>query len=287
MEESIAQKFHDAYINADEKGLEKLWEESTPNTLIKFYPAKYESDGVNYLIESLRNNTLWLSSPMFFNDPFDCVINVDYQLEAEQISKQILAKYFDEDIIACLLNSPNGKNAVANVAEYLKGENIGRHIYLEKSIYVSCFSESHNLDSLRMWAHYAGNHSGVCVEYDFSTVHNISRFGCIPIQYTNNYNYLLDTSNISEDVANYMKFFTKAKEWEHEREWRVAVKSEHLNMKGFNASIASPVAIYLGCKVSDKLKEDLIAICKDKNVAIYQMKLRQGCMELYPELLKD
>ena len=58
-------------------------------------------------------------------------------------------------------------------------------------------------------------------------------------------------------------------------------------MRGYNVSIAPPIAIYLGYKVSEKLKEDLMAICKDKNIAVYQMKLRPGCFELYPELLKD
>ena len=82
MEDKIVQEFHNAYINADQKGLDRLWEEETPKSLIKFYSGKYEPNGSNYFLDSISNNTLWLSSPSFFNDPFDCMINVNYNAEA-------------------------------------------------------------------------------------------------------------------------------------------------------------------------------------------------------------
>ena len=148
---------------------------------------------------------------------------------------------------------------------------------------MTCFSEADNLLSSRMWAHYANNHSGVCVEYDFDAVKNAVPFACIPVRYTDNYEYLLNTNNISEDVANYMKFFTKAKEWEHEKEWRVAEQNEKLNMIGYNVSISSPIAIYLGCKASEKLKKDVISTCE--NIPVYQMKTRPGTFQFYYELL--
>ncbi len=277
MEDKKVQEFHNAYINADKEGLEKLWEKGTPKSLIKFYSGKYEPNGSNYLLDSISNNTLWLSSPRFFNDPFDCIINVNYNAEAENISRKFLSERFGDDVAKCLLSYGTSKEVLENIANYLKAENEGRHLYLEKSIFVACLSEKDNLKSSRMWAHYANNHSGVCVEYDFDAVKNTSPFGCIPVRYTDDYRYLLNTNNISEDVANYMQFFTKAKEWEYEAEWRVAEQNKHLNMMGYNVPISSPIAVYLGCKVSKKLKKDVVTTCK--NIPVYQMGMIPGTFQ--------
>ena len=279
MEEQKVQEFHNAYINADKNGLDRLWEEETPKSLIKFYSGKYEPNGSNYFLDSISNNMLWLSSPSFFNDPFDCVINANYNAEA--VLSECLGH--DYDMAQFLLSYGDIKEAAHNVADYLKEENEGKHLYLEKSIYVTCFSEKENLASSRMWAHYANNHSGVCVEYDFATVNNVSPFACIPVRYTDDYRYLLNPNNINDDVANFLQFFTKAKEWEYEKEWRVAQQNKQLNMKGYNVSISSPIAIYLGCKASEKLKKDVMSACE--NIPVYQMKMRPGTFQFYYELL--
>lgn len=273
MEDKKVQKFHNAYINADQKSLDKLWKEETPKSLIKFYSGKYEPNGSNYFWDSISNNTLWLSSPSFFNDPFDCVINANYSAEA--VLSECLGH--DYDMANFLLSYSDIKEATDNVTEYLKEKNEGKQLYLEKSIYVACFTEKGNLLSSRMWAHYANIHSGVCVEYDFASVSNVSPFACIPIRYTDDYRYLLNPNNINDDVSNFMKFFTKAKEWEYETEWRVAVQNERLNMIGYNVPIASPVAIYLGCKASEKFKKDVVSTCK--NIPVYQMEIKPGTFQ--------
>ena len=74
-----------------------------------------------------------------------------------------------------------------------------------------------------------------------------------------------------------MQFFTKAKEWKHEKEWRVAKQNERLNMKGCNVSISSPVAVYFGCKASEKLKKDVKSACD--NIPIYQMEMIPGTFQ--------
>ena len=288
MEEKTVCEFHEAYIKADRKKLEALWKERTPSTLLKFHAGRYEPTGVNCLLDSISDKTLWLSSPRFFNDPFDCVINVDYYSEAERIRRNYFKDFLgDDDLVEYLLSFDSNEDGLLKIAESLKELNEDKNSYLENSIYVSCFSEFDNLKSIRMWAHYANNHSGVCLEYDFDDVKNASPFGCIPVRYTDDYNYLVDANDVSQNVANYLKFFTKAKEWAHEREWRVAQKNETLNMNGYKVSFDLPVSIYLGCKISDKLKEDIISICKDKGISLYQMKMKPGSFEIYPELLEN
>ena len=78
MEDFKIQMFHDAYIKADSTELDRLWNEEAPSSFIKFYPARYDGE-INYFLDNLRSDKLWLSSPRCFNDPFDSVINFDYR----------------------------------------------------------------------------------------------------------------------------------------------------------------------------------------------------------------
>ena len=76
----------------------------------------------------------------------------------------------------------------------------------ESQMFIACFSEKESIYSSRMWGHYANNHAGVCAEYDWDTVVNASPFGCIPIKYTDTYEYFSNPSNkaeetIDEDIA--------------------------------------------------------------------------------------
>jgi hypothetical protein len=171
MEVKTVCEFHEAYIKADRKKLEALWKESTPSTLLKFHAGRYEPNGVNCLLDRISDKTLWLSSPRFFNDPFDCVINVDYYSEADRIRRNYFKDFLgDDDIVEYLLSFDSNENGLLKIAESLKELNEDINSYFENSIYVSSFSEFDNLKSIRMWAHYANNHSGVCVEYDFEIV---------------------------------------------------------------------------------------------------------------------
>ena len=117
MEEKTVQEFHNAYIKADKNSLDRLWNEAAPRSLVKFYSGKYETNGTNYLLDSISNNTVWLSSPRFFNDPFDCVINIDYNLEAEKISQRILKNRFGEDVAQCLLSYDGSAEVLSQIAE--------------------------------------------------------------------------------------------------------------------------------------------------------------------------
>ena len=112
MDEKSARMFHDAYIFANEPELDRLWKQVAPKRLIKFFPAQYLSDGTNYALDCITNQKLWMSSPKQFNDPFDCVVNVDYEHEALEISRSIL-EFFAGETEACkMLNSHLGKEAL-------------------------------------------------------------------------------------------------------------------------------------------------------------------------------
>lgn len=287
MEQSKAAHFHNAYINGDDKELDRLWKEEAPSTLIKFYPAKYEVDGGrmgerNYFLEHLRNRTLWLSSPSLFNDPFDSVINFDCRSQAERWCREVLTFFVGEQTSQEIMAMPGAMDALEKEKDEFQNE-MGRiHRAFEESIYTTCFTEKENLNSLRMWGHYANSHAGVCAEYSFIDVNNASNFGCIPVRYTESYEYLIWTKSIGEQVFNFLKQYVKATEWQYEKEWRVSQIREDYRGNGYNIDFALPKKVYLGCKAEERLKDEVIQECEKQGIELYQMTMRPGSFCLDP-----
>ena len=276
MEQSNAVFFHKAYINANQKELDRLWKDEAPKSFIKFYPAKYEPDGTNYFFEHLLNKTLWLSSPALFNDPFDSLINFDYRNFAEQTSKNIILPLVGEEEAQKIIATENVCSILEALTELLQNDMGDAHRYFEESIYTACFSDVDNLKSLRMWAYYANCHAGVCAEYSADDVKYATSFLAIPVKYTDTYEYIIDSRSVNEDVSNYLKLYTKSAEWEYEKEWRVSQKREDFREKGYNIEFVHPKRVYLGCKAGDKLKKDVIQECEKQGIELYQMTMRPG-----------
>ena len=117
---------------------------------------KYYSD-TSLNLDSIKSNRMWYSSPIHFNDVFDCEITTDEK------------KLFESTLEMCpnvqkvRIGSPIWKNLKAETKKSAK-EMQNLFTRMRFGIGVSCLSELD--DSLLMWAHYANNHRGMCVEYD-------------------------------------------------------------------------------------------------------------------------
>ena len=165
MDARKVQRFHDAYITANEQELDRLWKEESPKSFIKFYPRKYESDGKSNFLEHLENKSIWLSSPGLFNDPFDCAINVDFTKDILDILKKVIKEEFGEANVDEIINSSFWKNNMKFYSEFFTSNLVNSHTNCEKIEYVGCFSEPDNLYSIIMWSHYSNSHCGVCAKY--------------------------------------------------------------------------------------------------------------------------
>ncbi|MFL0250573.1 DUF2971 domain-containing protein [Clostridium neuense] len=195
----------------------KLKYDNFPKRLYKYEVIDEEK------INTLINNELWFSNPDDFNDPFDsCGI------------------CFDE----------------GEIKKHLKGINVTKLIDSFKTdVKISCFSEE--INSMPMWTHYAGNHEGMCAEYDFSKINYTNRFSkyLFPVVYqTERYDItdiLKDLINDKTEDAAYMLFFMmqiKHISWNYEKEWRIILKDEKIHNKV--EFPIRPSALYLGlnCK---------------------------------------
>ncbi len=204
----------------------------------------------------------------------------------------------------------------------------------EVNIRIACFSELKSDDypplhrdfefMIQMWAHYASNHEGFCVEYDITPLHpenvipleNINILenqdtyqsnkiilllsaGLFPVIYTPNRVNIPKTKlkkiridengnikhNSEIDSLLYKSYIIKSAKWNYEKEWRIIVDGDICNY--FDNKIHFPYVkkIILGCKMKSHNIDILIEIADELNVEIVLMKMNDKKFYLEPQSL--
>ena len=142
---------------------------SAPASLYKYYGNSTRD------LDSIKANKMWYSAPSNFNDVFDCEISVD---EAAIIN---CAMQMAPDKKKIRVGSPMWKQIGQTMRQEIKSF-CATYEGMRSSMGISCLSESDN--SLLMWAHYANNHRGMCVEYDLMEINKKLKFTPVPIIYS-------------------------------------------------------------------------------------------------------
>ena len=218
-----------------------------------YSPTAYKFRACNdYLFQSLKNENVGLTSPKYFNDPFDCPILE--LLNNDEDFSQIIRQAYNECLkISCF--SSNLKLPRIDKEQQLIREEKRQG------------ATSEYLNEL-MWAHYADSHKGVCIKYHFPNSitqlagdHNSVICYFKDVTYSNK-----DISQYSykEAINMYDAFFLKGKQWEYENELRLL----YFNLEGeegFHSIEAKNCieAIYFGLKCSQENQDKIIEILKD------------------------
>ncbi|RZJ76751.1 MAG: DUF2971 domain-containing protein [Flavobacterium sp.] len=134
---------------------------------------------------------------------------------------------------------------------------------------VSCFTENH--DSLLMWAHYADQHKGFCLEYDFLDEDQIRAF-LQPVVYSEKIRQigLLEELTMLTNIGSSL---VKSMEWAYELEWRITsfkLGEEFLNY----VTAPNPSAVYLGTRFDqndEHLQKEFLDVFHQKEIPVYQM----------------
>jgi hypothetical protein len=230
-------------------------------------------DMCRYSLQNLEKNQIRLNNPNNFNDPFDSMFSVDVLKMIGNSMNDILDKAEINNII------PVGyKEKFIDNAEFLEGlEKLRTVQYMEinnskrDSLRVTCFSEVN--DSILMWSHYAANHKGFCIEYDFTNTNKTYYTGPLnPVIYTDK---LFDLTEYfkSSSLGKLFEFcsIVKSKEWQYEKEWRWLLNFS----KGHEEHILKapiPNSIYLGVNTTDENKDLILNIAKAKGIPVHQME---------------
>jgi hypothetical protein len=133
-----------------------------------------------------------------------------------------------------------------------------------------------------MWSHYASNHQGFCVEYELESFDTGDAFlrNLYPVVYSRE---LLDLTLWAEQLVTgkredfntfspLLGVLQKFEGWGYEREWRY-VSFKETPTADRSRTMPLPSRVFLGAKAPPSTTQVLLAICKEKNIAVWQMHM--------------
>ncbi|MDH6305936.1 hypothetical protein M2459_002723 [Parabacteroides sp. PF5-5] len=227
-----------AQLQKEEKGVLDCIEQGfVPEFLYKYMNLKTLCDFV------LENNTLQFQSPISYNDPYECVANIDINFTYEE------ALYYLSYCESTGFIPPNIKEFIAFKTSVSLQE---KELYFKKMLVdvwekssICCFSEIN--DEILMWSHYANEHKGVCLKFSlkddlkfFSMPHRVKYALELPV-----------VNMIRNPQSIIVPIFTKYEKWSYEAECRVFKQNENKG-KEYNTFNKSALReIIFGCRVED------------------------------------
>ncbi|MCK9401476.1 MAG: DUF2971 domain-containing protein [Bacteroidales bacterium] len=236
---------------------------------------KYHKNN-QHLLSLLIDGQLWFSHQNELNDPYDCkfALSDKFLISLLKESSDTLLKDLQEKIPN--LNSINKDRFFDKILPILKSNKWMNEFYsnlFEKSGWsVCCFSAS-PLNEI-MWAHYANNHKGVCLEFDLSKTPELYE-KLQPVTYEDTFPEI-DTT---DDLINAL--LRKRTAWSQEEEWRIITNVR--GTKPFNKE--SLTAICFGCYADRLFIENIIKTTKEsgyEKIGFKQMNFRIKGITLKP-----
>ncbi len=275
---------------------------------------KYRCDN-SYALENLKSNTIWLASPDSYNDPYDCLLRFSgasmtsaferglidpfvtgYQLEVP-VDKINEAKQSTKplEILSSQITSVGKPGAnPKQMAEFFSKmvpqyvESTVAVLQAVRSIMKVC-SFSAVSDSILMWSHYGKNHQGFCIEYELEKFDLGDAFlkNLYPVIYSHQ---LFDLTPWAEKLVTgktdeltplfpLLAVLQKFEGWAYEQEWRY-VSFQDKPSPSRARTMPLPSRVFLGTKAAPSTTKDLLAICKEKNIPVSQMRMSNDKYEL-------
>jgi len=189
-------------------------------------------------------NELYFPSPSQFNDPFDCLVHLDFS----KVKKEEFWQYFNK---ALLKRTELTEQQIREKFERVYKSDNKEKIFtasLQNSFNSrGVYSLSSKNDDILMWSHYSDGHRGYCFELDGIELKPQK------VKYRKRYPKfdLFNGRNLLRILL-----FTKSSRWKYEREWRYfSEKSGPINIH--NNSVK---CVILGSQMDDKNRESLLAI---------------------------
>jgi len=200
----------------------------------------------------ISGQLLKFSSPISFNDPFDCDIDL-LEFDFTELSLEVKS-----DIQT--LNQQFGQDVIDRISQIKIGE-IYKRSQIDKINRSSICVFSKKNDNTTMWSHYGNNHEGVSLIFDLEcnnpfSDYAIDKFTRGSVDY-NNYKSTNYLKNKKEGIKKV--FFTKSVDWKYEAEYRFVLLEESSYVK-YNKEFLK--GVIFGLKVSDEKIARYIKLCK-------------------------
>lgn len=155
-----------------------------------------------------------------------------------------------------------------------------------KTLTVSCFSAG-GWDNQLMWSHYAGNYTGICIEYDFTHIDGSTGF-VFPVKYSNErptlklkdlgFQFVKNEKGLDvrqqgkTDILNILQYLLVKNEcWQYEKEWRIINAGEPDTPRFIRFPYIR--SITLGLNVDEVCRRLLTDVCREKEIPCYELRL--------------
>jgi hypothetical protein len=222
---------------------ESIIKNGTPEKIYKYH-------GINpYLFELLEKGSVWFSHQNDLNDPFDCKY---------AMSDKFLFSILQSSCKDVLLDLKKGIPQMPEISdekffEFMKPRfqtdewmsGFYNMMFGELAGWSVCCFTTNPINEI-MWAHYAKNSKGICLEFDLSKSPEL--FEKIhPVKYSNQLPQIDSADQLPEALL------VKRLAWSIEEEWRII--SNVSGHKNFNKEALT--AIYFGFNVGTKTIEEI------------------------------
>jgi len=258
---------------------------------MELYKYKDLSDGgIDHLEGMLRNNELWFSSPLKFNDPFDCRCIFDIQNTREEIvfrKAAFLTKRNGATLEDALAEADGEISSEAEEVEKWQTQQIEALSRRAANSGILCLTPV--CDNFIMWTHYAKDHTGICIQFrvrDVSVEDHLTFIASAqPVAYGDRCPVINIVRDENVDIVR-KAFLTKATQFRHEREWRLVRFDQGEGLKTIPSGIIG--AVILGCQIDSADADRVINACAayDGDVEIVRSKLDPQTYGLTTELEK-
>ena len=213
---------------------------------------KYAS--IERAIQIITEQSLYFSSPLDFNDPYECM--------------PAIQKHDDRFNIDSLADKTSQRDYI----EHLENEILGG-----RKIGIVCLSETD--ENTIMYAHYSQNHEGLCLGFEVDIYDNRSArtdpFLALQVIYDRTYPVLSGNQDSKEQFKK--MFLCKHKNWRYEKEWRIVnflIDNEKDRLMEFQNYMPLKKVV-LGIKTKPYVKRLIKALKIEMNMEFEIFKAKQ------------
>lgn len=273
----------------------------------KKIPDLFKYTNLNHIEDLLCENLMYLSSLEDLNDPYEGVITHNIyeilynnlkpinvyrkNINCEELQENLHKSFSDIFEIICgdffsrdySIRTDRGLNVSFDDSSFRDLTN-----EIKKTNFILSFST--NCHNNPLWAHYADNHKGVCIQYDIKN--NAKKFifdNCFPVFYddSNFSNEITSLDNIKDELI-LKPLLKKGTDWSYEREWRIVLNLNELidkneffcSYNGNYIRFLKPVAVYMGKEISDEDEKKIKRICQCMDIKLFKMKFNDSSYKL-------
>jgi hypothetical protein len=260
----------------------------------------------------LRNRSLRWSRPGTFNDPFDCQFDLYFPELDDRMKGDILERQYQSifeggpadpnnklgEMLLVLKNrAPKwtrqqyfkemaaGVDGVLANATGMQAEFFGLMRTHSETLKLLCLSVA--TDSVTMWSHYAEQHRGVALRFETPEGVDSPWRLAEPVNYTvelplamtreNFVDYAAGRAALDPQALARTMVLSKAKEWEYEKEWRIASgdgrdKTREFEDIEFNRKELT--GLILGARMPDGDKARFVDLARNLNPSVEILQAR-------------